>query len=219
MEIQSQHSEANRTILFVVIMSVLLAVTDCASITVTPTSYSIHTPEVTPSEAGGRACISTIVPTTAKPKSTATSVASEAVPTKVWATRRDEFFDTTGLELGDIRCIDHCVSHPTNLITLGQFIEAAGPPERAYSTIDGPSNSFGVVLIYERQGMVINAYRGICGNTSDATQEMTVEQIALFRSRTLDAMGEEMDELGMYRIYLDATQVWTGFGRVKGYNQ
>lgn len=130
--------------------------------------------------------------------------------------RMEEFQKLYGIKLLNRNCAAPCSSAVEGQLTLKEFIEKVGVPERVIATVafHEPRGDLIVLLFYIRQGFSLTARREIDGK-SEITPDMTVLEITLWNARTFPEMVREMERELPSAEALGQSQEWAGFGPVK----
>lgn len=155
-------------------------------------------------------------PTITAPAITITST-SILLPIKL-DPRIKEFRDLYGIELDDQHCIAPCITTLQNPLTLGEFIQKVGTPDKVYGAVTTEKPLLIAFLFYFRRGFSIYASRPAFYGSHmnlDLTPDMMVKRIDLWNSRTLPEIEIELSQLYKTDFHLAEGQDWSGFGSLK----
>jgi hypothetical protein len=124
-----------------------------------------------------------------------------------------------GVELMNQQCVAPCQSKVKSPLTLGEFIQKVGVPEKVYGSLLSPEKpDIIATLIYVRKGFFVHASRYAWYNSKwnfETTPEMNIDRIDLWNSRTLNELSIELSKAYQVDFHLEKVQDWTGFGPLK----
>lgn len=107
-----------------------------------------------------------------------------------------------------------------NPITLGEFVDKVGNPDRVVAFINGTGENadFVVEVFYITKGLAVYGTRSLrppLDFESRVTREMVVGAIEIWQSRTFDKMILEMRSVNGTATFLEQSEPWSGFAEIK----
>lgn len=122
-------------------------------------------------------------------------------------------FESLGIYLVNQKCSAPCDSPIRPNLTLGEFIQKVGAPEKVSSLHVG--SEYKVDLVYANRGFIVFAYRPFNDDPTTMTPDMLVTSVRLYNARSLDALEQEVMIVSGVKVPFEKYQDWTGFGPVR----